>query len=304
MKTESITLNNGMKIPIIGLGTSRIVDPEQVVYYSIKNGVRMIDTAPKYGNEEEIGKGIKKALDEGICKREDLIIIGKVWIQDRNDPEQALKNSLSKLQLDYIDIYLDHWPSAKSYGSEYSLKMASIYDFWPKMENLVKKELAKSIGVSNYNIQCLCNLLSFCQTKPVVNEVEFHLFYIQNSLKEFCLKQGINVISYYPMPRGNGAKEIIKTNPEYDILEDKLIKDLALKYNKTRGQIILNWHHLMGVIPIPSTSKLDRMEENLGSFDFKLTKEELEKLSNHFEKQTSLRKFCGCKRFFGVNVLA
>jgi diketogulonate reductase-like aldo/keto reductase len=108
-------LNNGLTIPIIGLGTSKIARPEEIVYNSIKHGVRLIDTAYKYENEEEVGKGIKRALTEGLCKREDLIIIGKVWISNRKDPERALRNTLQYLGINYIDIYLDHWPYGKDY---------------------------------------------------------------------------------------------------------------------------------------------------------------------------------------------
>ena len=304
MIAETKQLNDGTKIPLIGLGTSRIENPEEIIYNSIKHGVRLIDTAFKYGNEEQIGKGIQRALndDKINCKREDLVIMGKVWINQRNDPEKALRESLKRLKLNYIDIYMDHWPSGKDYGGN-NFDMVPIYEFWPKMEHLVEIGLAKSIGVSNYNIQCLSNLLSITKKKPVVNEVEYHLFYIQKTLKEFCDKQNIAIISYYPMAHGNGARMYIKDHPELDIFQDSMILKLSKDYDKTPGQIILNWHYQSGCIPIPSTSKKDRMKENLASLKFDLKKEDVEALSNHF-KQISLKKFCGCRRFFGVNVLA
>ena len=123
-------------------------------------------------------------------------------------------------------------------------------------------------------------------------------------MKEFCDKENIAVISYYPMARGNGARIYIRDNPgtEFDIFQDSYLNKLAKKYNKTAGQIILKWHNLMGCIPIPSTSKIERFEENL-AFDFVLEKEDFEELSGHF-KQMSLKKFCGCKRIFGINILA
>ena len=265
------TLNDGTKIPIMGLGTSKIANPEDIAYCAIKSGVRLIDTALKYENEIAVGKGIGRAIKEGICKREDLTIIGKIWITERNDPEKAIRGSLDRLNLKYFDIYMDHWPSGKDYrenknsfkGLEATYEMISIYDFWEKMEKLVELGLTKSLGVSNYNIQCLCNLLSFCKIRPVANEIEFQLFYYQKNLKDFCDKENIAVIAYYPLGHGNVARIYIEEhNGEFDIFQEKLIKDLANKYNKNVGQIILKWHLLQGVIPIPATNKENRMEED------------------------------------------
>ena len=160
-------LNNGMKMPLIGLGSSRISNIVEVVSNSIKDGLRLIDTAFYYKNEEEVGKGIKVALDAGYCKREDLFVIGKLWIEHKNDPEKAIKDTLSKLGLTYLDMYLDHWPSGNNYTTEGVAKRVSVFDLWPKMEDLVDKGLTKSIGCSNYNVQSLFNLLSFCRIKPV-----------------------------------------------------------------------------------------------------------------------------------------
>ena len=200
MNNKIRKLDDGRIIPLIGQGTSRIIDEikegnklisktgniKRVIYQSIKDGVKLIDTAYKYGNEKEVGEGIKQAIDDKICKREELIIIGKIWLNFKKDPEKALRETLKKLQLDYIDVYMDHWPSGKDFRDERQIEEdrrktglgkfddVQIYEFWPKMESLVEKGLAKSLGVSNYNIQCLSNLLSFCKIKPVMNEVEYH----------------------------------------------------------------------------------------------------------------------------------
>ena len=295
-------LNNGISIPYIGLGTSRINNIIDVVYSSIKDGVRLIDTAFKYGNEEDIGKGLKKALDDGLCKREDLFIIGKIWIDHRNDPEKAIKDTLQKLNLTYLDLYLDHWPSGNNYSNPDNIKkQVSIFEFWPKMEALVEKGLTRSIGVSNYNVQSLLNLLSFCKIKPVANEVEFHPYFFQENLKTFCDKEDIALIAYYPLAKGNGSRVYTKEhNGAMDSFKEKCVEDLVSKYNKTPGQIILNWEVAQGVIAIPGTSNPKRMEENLGALDFIMGEEDI-KCLNVFGKTM---KFCGCRRFFGMNIMA
>ena len=294
-------LNNDIEIPLIGLGTSRVKNVEEVVYHSIKDGVRLIDTALLYKNEEDIGKGIKRAIDDGIVKREELYIVDKLWIDDKSDPEKALREALKRLNLDYIDLYLDHWPCGNVHLKDKDYKTISIFELWPKMESLVDKGLTKSIGCSNYNVQSLLNLLSFCRIKPVVNQVEFHPYYYQKGLKDFCDKENIALMAYYTMARGNGARNYIKEhNGEMDIFKEKDIKDLAKKYDKTPGQIILNWHIHQGNIAIPSTSNLDRMKENLGALNFEMKDSDVEKLCKYGKKM----KFCGCVRFFGYNIMA
>ena len=299
-------LNNEKEIPLMGLGTHRLLTDIciNVVYKSIKAGIRLIDNASRYGNEKEVGEGIKRAIKDGLCKREDLYIISKIWLNDRKDPEEAIRKTLNNLGLDYLDLYLDHWPSGKDYRKDPSDKfdLISVYDFWPKMEALVEKGLTKSIGVSNYNVQCLCNLLSFCKIRPVANEIEFQLFYYQKNLKDFCDKENIAVIAYYPLGHGNVARIYIEEhNGEFDIFQEKLIKDLANKYNKNVGQIILKWHLLQGVIPIPATNKENRMEENLEVFDFKMEKEDYEEISKCFAPLK--KKFCVGNKYFGLNIL-
>ncbi len=294
-------LNNDIEIPLIGLGTSRVKNVEEVVYHSIKDGVRLIDTALLYKNEEDIGKGIKRAIDDGIVKREELYIVDKLWIDDKRDPEKALREALKRLNLDYIDLYLDHWPCGNVHLKDKDYKTISIFELWPKMESLVDKGLTKSIGCSNYNVQSLLNLLSFCRIKPVVNQVEFHPYYYQKGLKDFCDKENIALMAYYTMARGNGARNYIKEhNGEMDIFKEKDIKHLAKEYDKTPGQIILNWHIHQGNIAIPSTSNLDRMKENLGALNFEMKDSDVEKLCKYGKKM----KFCGCVRFFGYNIMA
>ena len=167
---------NGAKVPSVGLGTAFMTsDISEVVYSSIKDGTRLIDTASKYGSEEGVGKGIKRAIEEGIVKREDLFVTTKLGNHEITDPETAIKRSLKTLGLDYIDLYLEHWPKFFNYKEKgEKTDIMPMHVLWPLMESLVEKGYTKYIGVSNYNVQSLLNLLSFCKIKPLVNDVEFH----------------------------------------------------------------------------------------------------------------------------------
>jgi len=272
---------NGAKVPSIGLGTAFMTsDIAEVVYSSIKDGTRLIDTASKYGSEEGVGKGIKRAIDEGIVKREDLFVTTKLANYEKTDPESAIKQSLKTLGLDYIDLYLEHWPQFFDYGeNDKKINMVPMHKIWPLMENLVEKGYTKYIGVSNYNVQSLLNLLSFCKIKPLVNEIEFHPYLYQKKLVEFCRRENIILFGYNPLVRGCYSADTADEEHR-NLLGEKLIIDLSKKYNKTVGQIVLNWSVSKEVIPIPMTSNPHRMIENLKSTDFTMDKEDLEKIDN------------------------
>ena len=317
--SKRLKLNNGLEIPIMGLGTTRLrnlddankslkgddrmKDEEEVVYSSIKHGTRLIDTASKYENEVEVGKGIKKAIDEGIVKREDLFVITKMWPDEKEDPEKALKQSLERLQLSYVDLFLDHWPSGKCYNGKNNFKLISVKDMWPKMEKLVEENLTKSIGVSNYNVQNLLIVLSICKIKPVVNEVEFHPYLYQKDLKEFCDLENIKIVAYYPLIKGVNYKSRftkIMNEKKLDLLNEEIVKNLANKYGKTVGQIILNWHVHLGVIPIPGSANPERMKENLAAIDFKMEDKDYDLISS-LDKQF---RFCDGIGIYGIDIFA
>ena len=274
----SYTLNSGATCPILGLGTSEMQNVADVIYNSIKDGTRLIDTAAMYGNEEEIGKGINKAITEGIVKREDLFIITKLLCTERQDPENAIKQSLTRLNLSYIDLYLDHWPLFIQIKDGQIVNKAPMHVVWEKMESFVEQGLTKSIGVSNYNVQSLCNLLSFCKIKPSFLEVEFHPYLYQKNLLDFCNRENIRILGYNPLVRGSYCNEFHKDNLT-DLLNEPIIVELANKYQKTPGQIVLNWFCCIGVIPIPRTSNTKRMVENLGATQFKLSDEDKDKIT-------------------------
>ena len=298
---KTVKLSNGIECPAIGIGAFP-AKSEDVVYQAIKDGTRLIDTASAYKNEDLVGKGIKKAIDEGIVKREDLFVITKLNInEEKNDPETALKNSLERLQLTYVDLYLDHWPSVNI--TKDGVKLISMVDTWTKMEKLVESGKTKMIGCSNYNVQSLLIIVSFCKIRPTFNEVEFHPYLYQKDLKEFCDKENIKILSYNPIIKGDycaKSAEIVKEK-KLDLFNEDIVKSLTEKYKKTPAQIILNWHLQVGVIPIPGTSNPNRMKENLGALDFKMEEEEYKKLSSFDEKQ---HRFCFSLPFLGFDIFA
>ena len=304
-------LGEGVIMPLIGLGTHGLgtlndKDPKETIYQLIKNGARLIDTGTRYRNEEKVGAGVKKALEEGIVKREDLFIVGKVWLQGRVNPLEPLNYTLKCFGIDYIDLYLEHWPYGKDYRKgpvPDPFTPISVYEFWEKMEEIKKVGKARAIGVSNYSVQCLCNLLSFCKIRPVVNEVEFHPYYYQKNLKEFCDKENIKIIAYTPLVGGIVARTWnIEHNDEFNVFKEQIFIDLAKKYSKTVGQIILNWYYCLGVVPIPATSRDWRIKENLAAAKFNMEKQDIEAICN-FALNGRKKKFVVGNKYFGVNIL-
>ena len=272
-------LFDNSKVPSIGIGTAFMTsDIADVIYSSIKDGTRLIDTASRYGSEEGVGKGIKRAIEEGIVKREDLFITTKLGKHEMTEAEEAIKRSLKTLQLDYIDLYLLHWPKFFNYNEKgEKTHLMPMHKIWPIMESFVQKGYTKHIGVSNYNVQSLLNLLSFCKIKPFVNEVEFHPYLYQKKLSDFCKREKIIIFGYNPLVKGSYCAKTADEEHR-NLLGEELIINLSKKYNKTVGQIVLNWSISRNVIPIPMTSNPHRMKENLGSIEFVLEKEELEKI--------------------------
>ena len=191
-----------------------------------------------------------------------------------------------------MDLYLDHWPKFFDYDKKTGKKIniLPLHKLWPLMESFVEKGYTKYIGCSNYSVQTLLNLLSFCKIKPIVNEVEYHPYLNQKKLNEFCRSEDIILFGYNPLVLGNYCAKTVPEKKNRDLLGEKVITNLAKKYNKTSGQIIINWFLAKEIIPIPMTSNPHRMKENLGATDFKLTKEEVEaidKLNRNHRFMTS-----------------
>lgn len=286
LNSNCVMLNNNFQIPRIGLGCFNLADTTETVYQAIKSGVRLFDTAYIYGNEEKIGEAISRAIKENIIIRKDLFIITKIWMSQYDDVEKAIKESLSKLKLEYIDLYLLHWP-LRAVDSNNQIQRLPTYKLWGNMEALVNNGYTKSIGVSNFNSQLLLDILTYCEIKPAVNEIECNPYFQRKGLVEFCHKFGINVIAYNSLVLGRYAirKDEIK---DLNLLDDCLIHDLAKKYNKSNAQIALNWAISKDIIVIPKSNNIERIVDNTDSINFRLKKDDL-KL---FDKLDLGKRFC------------
>jgi D-xylose reductase len=273
-----IELGNGVKMPRIGLGTFKIENTAEVVYGSIKDGVRLIDTASVYQNEKQVGEGINRAISEGIVKREDLFVVTKLWTQDKHRVDESIKYQLAQLGLEYVDLYLDHFPFSSwlddDTGKEIS---APLHVLWPNMEKLVHQGYVRSLGVSNYNVQLLQDLLTYATIKPVVNQVELHPYLAQTDLVNFCMKQKIHIMAYNSLCK---SPCVSKEALESHLLEDPKMVKYAEKYKTATGVLALNWALSQNIIVIPGTSNPNRMKENLTSLNFKLSEEELKDLQS------------------------
>jgi D-xylose reductase len=270
METK-IELNNGTSMPRFGLGTHAVANCAEIVYQSIKDGVRLIDTASVYENEREVGKGISRAITEGIVKRDDLYVVTKLWVYDKHRAEEALLESLDRLGLSYVDLYLDHFPAHIYKDKSGTLHKVPLHILWGQMESFVKKGYTKSIGISNYNVQSMINLLSFCEIQPVVNQVEIHPYFPQQNFLKYCKSNNIQVMAYNSLCKGTYTK---KFHSEVNLLEEEILKKIANKYNSTPGNIALNWALIQDLIVIPATSNPNRMSENIKSLDFILSEED------------------------------
>lgn len=276
-ENEKIVLNNGKEIPLIGLRTNDVY-AEDIIYYSIKDGLRLIYVSHDSDNIKNIGKGIKKAIDNDLVSRKDLFIIGKFRLTKNIFVENIIEELLNQLNLEYLDLFLNEWPIENDDKKGIKYDISAI---WKQMEKLIKMELTKSIGLCNYNIQSIERILYFCDIKPAVNAIEFHPYYFQEDIKKFCKSNEIVLLALTPIARGDNIKSYINQKKEDKHLEkfhENINTNLVYKYEKTAGQIILNWHIQQGVVPIVSTSKINRMEENLEALKFWLDYEDIDYL--------------------------
>ncbi len=250
---EFVTLSNGVKMPLEGFGVFQVPEAEvceKAVLDAIKTGYRLIDTAAAYFNEEAVGSAIKKC---GV-PREELFITTKLWIQDAGyeNAKKAFETSLKKLGLDYLDLYLIHQPFSDYYGS------------WRAMEELYNEGKIRAIGVCNFYPERLADLCVNAKVVPMVNQVELHPFFAQGDALENMKNFGVQPEAWGPLAEG---KHGIFTHP--------VLTEIGKKYGKTAAQVALRWNTQRGVVIIPKSTHIERMEENLNIWDFTLTDEEM-----------------------------
>lgn len=254
---DTITLNNGVKIPAVGFGTWKITpgpSAHKAILNAIDVGYRHFDTARIYLNEKSIGK----ALKESRLKREEYFVTTKLWNHDQGYDEalKAFDKSLERLQMDYVDMYLIHWPVTDK-------RLES----WKALVEIYKSGRAKSIGVSNFTEEHLSELMDHSDIVPVVNQVEFHPYLNQKILQDFCKTHSIILEAYSPLAHGRR-------------MQDATLSELAVKHAKNVPQIMLRWNLQLGNIVIPKSKSPERMAENLDLFDFELDSEDMARLEN------------------------
>lgn len=252
-----IELNNGVKMPAVGLGVFRITDPEQceeTVYQAIKMGYRLIDTAAAYENEEAVGRGIKRS---GV-PREELFITTKLWVTDASyeGAKRGFQRSLDRLGLDYVDLYIIHQPFGDYYGA------------WRAMTELYKEGKIRAIGVDNFRMDKLADFIYFNEVKPVVNLLEVNPLAQRKEEQKYMKENNIILEAWSPFGSGNA-----------EILNNEILKELANKYNKSVGQVILRWLVQRDIVAIPKSTNIERLKQNIEIFDFEISREDMEKIS-------------------------
>ena len=250
---EYTTLNNGIKMPMAGIGTFLLTpdQAESTVLEALKDGYRLIDTANAYVNEKAVGRAMKKS---GLA-REDIFLETKIWPSFYMQ-EDAVEKTLERLDTDYIDLLLIHQPSG-NYVAGYRL-----------MEKAYKEGKVKAIGLSNFTKEQIQEILAICEVKPAVLQTEVHPYFQEQELKEFLVKEDIKIRAWYPLGHGDAA-----------LLNDETIVELGKKYQKSTAQIILRWHIQAGNIVIPGSKNPAHIKANFDLFDFALTEDEMKKIS-------------------------
>jgi len=287
---KTLKLNNQLEMPMLGLGTwlSKPGEVYKIVKSAIQSGYRHIDCAYIYENEKEVGQALEEIFSDMVVSRQELFITSKLWNDShaQADVIPALKQTLSDLKLDYLDLYLIHWPVVFKKGVTYSenpndyipLGELPIIETYGEMEKAVGEGLVKSIGVSNFGVKKLKDLVQKAEIKPAVNQVELHPYLQQKELVQFCKENQVKLTAYSPLG-SSGRPKMMLAGDETWVLEDPLVAEIAKKHGKSPAQVILNWGMSRGIVVIPKTVNPERAVENFKSQDFELEAGDMAKLA-------------------------
>lgn len=257
---DTVTLHNGVKMPCLGLGVFKVEEGRELVHavqYAIGQGYRSIDTASIYGNESGVGEGIRQGLNHARISRNELFVTSKVWNADLGYEATlaAYEASLQKLGLEYLDLYLIHWPVAGKYK-----------EAWRALETLYASGKVKAIGVSNFQVHHLQDLMDNARIIPMVNQVEYHPRLTQQDVGDFCREHGIQLEAWSPLMQGQ-------------LLDHPLLQEIADNHNKEAAQVIIRWDLQNGVVTIPKSTKEQRIVSNADVFDFELSANEMKQIT-------------------------
>lgn len=286
---KKLKFQNGDTMHAIGLGTwkARGNKLKMAIKDAIYAGYRHIDTATNYGNEEIIGEALSEIFAEGNIFREDMFITSKLWNDAHAEGQvtPAIQDSLNRLQLDYLDLYLIHWPVAFKNGVDVpktpedyiSLEEAPLIDTWRQMEEVKKNGMAKHIGVSNFSIKKLQNLIAKANQKPEMNQVEMHPLLQQDKLLDFCQKENILMTAYSPLGSGDRSSKM-KAESEPNLMDIPEIKEIAKKHNALPAQVLIAWHTARGCAVIPKSTTKEHIISNFQAAGLELDAEDMKKI--------------------------
>jgi alcohol dehydrogenase (NADP+) len=287
---KNLTFENGDQLPILGLGTwkSKPGEVRKAIYWAIEGGYRHIDCASIYQNEKEVGQGIADAIEGGLVKRKDLFVTSKLWnnAHRREDVSRAIQQTLSDLRLDYLDLFLIHWPLAFKAGVSFAEKREDYYTYndvplgqtWEAMQDLRIKGHAKHIGVSNFNQKKFTEIMSAKGQKPEMNQVEMHPFLPQKDLVEFCVANRILMTAYSPLGSPDSRNDKHADDPK--LLTNPIINEIASKHVVSSGQVLIAWSMSRNIAVIPKSTNEGRIKENFGAAAVSLDDYDLTQLAH------------------------
>ena len=317
---QQIPLRGGAHLPSLGLGFWKIANQEtpSVVYSAIETGYRHLDCACDYGNEAQVGEGLERAFQKNLCRRDELWVTSKLW-NTYHRPENvrpAIERTLRDLRLDFLDLYLVHFPICLTFvpfetryppgwfydPSASSPKMQAdsvrISETWQAMEELVDAGLTRHIGISNFGVSLIRDLLSYARIRPEVLQVESHPYLVQSKLLRYCQQEQIAYTAFSPLGAGSYIPLGMATESD-SVLQNTVVRDIAAKHKKTSAQVVLRWGVQRGTAVIPKTSHVARLRENLDIYDFALEAEEMNAISRLDRHQRFNDPGVFCEQAFG-----